>query len=131
MSDLVVGIVDRDPLIDVGGGNGIANVMIISVLERRSEIGLRRALGGTRTHIAVQFVLESAALATLGAVIGVALGAAVTTAYANQQNWRLDIPLEALALGITAALALGVLAGLYPAARAARLDPAEAVRPSA
>jgi putative ABC transport system permease protein len=112
------------------GGVGIANVMIISVLERRGEIGLRRALGATRTHIAIQFVLESAALATLGGIIGTALGAAVTITYANQQDWRIDIPIEALALGITAALALGALAGLYPATRAARLDPAEAVRPS-
>ena len=112
------------------GGVGIANVMIISVLERRSEIGLRRALGATRTHIASQFVLESVALATLGGIIGTVLGAAVTIAYANQHQWRLDIPTEALTLGVTAALALGALAGLYPATRAARLDPAEAVRPT-
>jgi putative ABC transport system permease protein len=112
------------------GGVGIANVMIISVLERRGEIGLRRALGATRTHIATQFVLESAALATLGGIIGTALGAAVTITYANQQHWRIDIPIEALALGITATLALGALAGVYPATRAARLDPAEAVRPT-
>lgn len=113
------------------GGVGIANVMIISVLERRSEIGLRRALGATRTHIATQFILESAALATLGGIIGTILGSAVTVAYANQQQWRIDIPTNALALGTAAALALGALAGLYPATRAARLDPAEAVRPTA
>ncbi|MCP3934948.1 MAG: ABC transporter permease [Actinomycetia bacterium] len=112
------------------GGVGIANVMVISVLERRGEIGLRRALGATRTHIATQFILESATLATLGGIIGTILGAAVTYTYATQQNWRIDIPIEALALGITAALALGALAGLYPATRAARLDPAEAVRPT-
>ncbi|MCP3993075.1 MAG: ABC transporter permease [Actinomycetia bacterium] len=112
------------------GGVGIANVMIISVLERRSEIGLRRALGATRTHIATQFITESTALATLGGIIGTILGTAVTIAYASQQNWLIDIPAEALALGITAALALGALAGLYPASRAARLDPAEAIRPT-
>jgi putative ABC transport system permease protein len=112
------------------GGVGIANVMIISVLERRGEIGLRRALGANRIHIATQFVLESAALATLGGVLGAGLGAGVTIAYAHQQDWRVDVPLEALSLGIVAALALGALAGLYPATRAARLDPAEAVRPA-
>ena len=112
------------------GGVGVANVMIISVLERRSEIGLRRALGAKRTHIATQFILESAALATLGGIIGSVLGAAVTIVYANQRNWQTDIPANALVLGVTATLALGALAGLYPAVRAARLDPAEAVRPT-
>ena len=112
------------------GGVGIANVMIISVLERRGEIGLRRALGATRRHIATQFVLESASLATLGGVIGTALGASVTYGYAKQQGWLVDIPTQALGAGIAAALALGALAGLYPATRAARLDPADAVRPN-
>jgi len=112
------------------GGVGIANVMIISVLERRGEIGLRRALGAKRTHIATQFILESASLATLGGVIGTALGATVTVVYARQQDWLIDIPTQGLAAGIAAALALGALAGLYPATRAARLDPADAVRPS-
>lgn len=112
------------------GGVGIANVMIISVLERRGEIGLRRALGATRRHIATQFVLESASLATLGGIIGIALGAAATFAYARHQDWLVDIPTQAMTKGILAALALGAIAGLYPAIRAARLDPADAVRPS-
>lgn len=112
------------------GGVGIANVMIISVLERRGEIGLRRALGATRRHIATQFVLESATLATLGGILGTGLGAAATYIYAKQQNWLVDIPTQALTAGIAAALALGALAGLYPAVRAARLDPADAVRPN-
>jgi len=112
------------------GGVGIANVMIISVLERRGEIGLRRSLGATRRHIATQFVIESAALACLGGALGAALGAGVTYAYANQQGWLVDVPLDALVAGIAASLALGALAGLYPASRAARLDPAEAVRPN-
>lgn len=111
------------------GGVGIANVMIISVLERRSEIGLRRSLGATRRHIATQFVIESSALATLGGLLGAALGAAVTVGYARRQGWLVDVPAEALGLGILAALVLGALAGMYPATRAARLDPAEAVRP--
>lgn len=112
------------------GGVGIANVMIISVLERRGEIGLRRALGATRRHIATQFVLESATLATIGGVIGSLVGAAVTFGYATRQDWIVDVPIQGLAAGVAAALVLGGLAGLYPAGRAARLDPADAVRPS-
>lgn len=114
----------------VVGGVGIANVMVISVLERRSEIGLRRALGAKRSHIAGQFITESILLAALGGIVGVALGAAITQIYATRQGWILDIPTEALAAGIAAALAVGAIAGLYPAVRAARLDPAEAVHPT-
>ncbi len=111
------------------GGVGIANVMVISVLERRAEIGVRRALGATRRHIRVQFVVESALLAALGGLGGVGLGAAITVGYANNQDWVISVPVESLALGVGAALFIGALAGLYPAARAARLDPAEAVHP--
>jgi putative ABC transport system permease protein len=111
------------------GGVGIANVMVISVLERRTEIGVRRALGATKRHIRLQFVVESAMLAALGGVGGVIIGAAITAGYANSQDWVISVPTSALALGVGAALLIGALAGLYPAARAARLDPAEAVRP--
>ena len=111
------------------GGVGIANVMIISVLERRAEIGVRRALGATRRHIRLQFVLESSLMALLGGATGLALGAIVTAAYARSRDWRLDLPVEGLAGGVLVALAVGAIAGLYPAARAARLAPAEAVRP--
>ena len=114
----------------VVGGVGIANVMVISVLERRNEIGVRRAIGATRRHIATQFVVESAALATIGGALGVALGAIVTIGYASRQDWTIDVPLEGLALGVLAALFIGALAGLYPAVRAARLDPSKAVRPA-
>ena len=114
----------------VVGGVGIANVMVISVLERRGEIGLRRALGATRRHIAVQFVLESASLSALGGMIGVAVGVTVTYVYASRQDWLVDIPARALMGGVAAALVLGAVAGLYPAVRAARLDPADAVRPT-
>jgi putative ABC transport system permease protein len=113
----------------VVGGVGVANVMVISVLERRSEIGLRRALGATRRHVAGQFVVESATLTTCGGLLGVGLGALVTYWYANRQGWRVDVPTDVVGLAIATALALGVLAGLYPAARAARLHPADAVRP--
>ncbi len=114
----------------VVGGVGIANVMVISVLERRSEIGLRRALGAKRGHIAGQFLTESILLSTLGGVTGVGLGAAVTYTYAARQGWLVDIPVPALAAGVGAALLVGAIAGLYPAIRAARMDPAEAVHPT-
>jgi putative ABC transport system permease protein len=112
------------------GGVGIANVMIISVLERRGEIGVRRALGATRRHIRLQFVLESSLMSLLGGAAGLAIGALVTVIYARNRGWTVDLPVEGLAGGVGIALAVGAIAGLYPAARAARLAPAEAVRPA-
>lgn len=113
------------------GGVGIANVMIISVLERRGEIGVRRALGATRGHIRNQFVVESTLLALIGGLLGVGGGYLVTVVYAGRQGWTIALPVQGLVLGVLAALAIGAVAGLYPAIRAARLDPAEAVRPAA
>ncbi len=110
------------------GGIGIANVMVIAVIERRSEIGLRRALGATRAHIRRQFLTEAVLLAGAGGVVGVALGAAVTWLYATTQHWPIVIPPVALVGGVVAAVVIGALAGLYPAARAARLPPTEALR---
>ena len=110
------------------GGVGIANVMVISVLERRSEIGLRRALGATRRHIAYQFLGESMLLAGTGGVAGVLLGALVTAAWASYQGWDSLVPLVALVGGVVAALAIGAIAGLYPALRAAKLSPTDALR---
>jgi putative ABC transport system permease protein len=110
------------------GGVGIANVMVISVLERRAEIGVRRALGATRRHIRMQFLVESMLLAGLGGAVGVGLGAAITWFYANSQGWMFAVPQTALLGGVLASLAVGAIAGLYPAARASRLAPAEAVR---
>ncbi len=109
------------------GGVGIANVMVISVLERRSEIGLRRALGATRRHISAQFLTESLLLALLGGVAGAALGAAVTAGYAMSQDWPAVVPAIALAGALGAAVAIGAIAGLYPATRAARLAPTDAL----
>jgi putative ABC transport system permease protein len=110
------------------GGVGIANVMVISVLERRSEIGLRRALGATKRHVAVQFLGEALLLSTVGGVGGVALGWAVTGIYANIKGWNTLIPPLAIGGGIAAALLIGAIAGLYPAIRAARMSPTEALR---
>ncbi len=110
------------------GGVGIANVMVISVLERRSEIGVRRALGATRRHVAEQFLAEAVLLSALGGLAGTILGTAATAVYALSQHWPVQIPGEALYGGAGAALAIGAIAGLYPAMRAARLSPTEALR---
>lgn len=110
------------------GGVGIANVMVISVLERRPEIGLRRALGARQLHVGIQFLGESVLLSALGGVAGIALGILATAGYAATQGWAVVVPALSLAGGIGIATALGAVAGLYPAVRAARLAPASALR---
>jgi putative ABC transport system permease protein len=110
------------------GAIGIANIMVISVLERRGEIGLRRALGATRRHISSQFLAESALLAAIGGVAGLLLGAGATLAYSLAQAQPMVIPGYVLVAAPLAGLAIGALAGLYPAAKAARLSPTEALR---
>ncbi len=110
------------------GAIGIANIMVISVLERRGEIGLRRALGATGRHIAAQFMAESALLAAIGGAAGLALGAGATLLYAQAKHEPFVVPLYALAAAPAAGFVVGTLAGLYPAVRAARLSPTEALR---
>lgn len=109
------------------GAIGVANIMVIAVLERRSEIGLRRALGATRTHIRTQFLSEAILLGLLGGAAGVGLGAASTAVYAHAKGWATVVPTEAWAGGFAASLAIGALAGLIPALRAARLSPTQAL----
>ncbi|MFE0101671.1 ABC transporter permease [Streptomyces sp. NPDC059009] len=110
------------------GGVGVANTMIISVLERRHEIGLRRSLGATRGQIRIQFVTESLLLSGLGGLAGIALGAAATAAYASSGGLPWVVPLWAVSGGFGATLVIGTVAGLYPAIRAARLSPTLALQ---
>ncbi|MEA2168128.1 MAG: putative transport system permease protein, partial [Solirubrobacteraceae bacterium] len=99
------------------GAVGVANIMIISVLERRSEIGLRRALGATKAQIRTQFLAESILLAVIGGVVGVLAGAAATAIYASSKGWDVVIPAEAWSGGIASAILIGAVAGLLPAVR--------------
>jgi putative ABC transport system permease protein len=110
------------------GAVGVGNIMLIGVLERRSEIGLRRSLGATKGHIRTQFLSEAILLALLGGVAGVAAGAASTAVYATGKHWAIVIPTTAWAGGLAAALLIGAVAGLLPAIRAARMSPTEALR---
>jgi len=110
------------------GAVGVANIMIISVLERRSEIGLRRALGATKAQIRTQFLAESILLAVIGGLVGVLAGAAATAVYASSKSWAVVIPAEAWLGGIASAILIGAFAGLMPAVRAARMPPTVALR---
>jgi len=109
------------------GGIGIANTMVISVLERRAEIGLRRSLGATRQHIRIQFLTESLLQSVLGGGAGILLGSGATAGYATLQNWPTVVPAWVITGAITAALIIGAVAGLYPAIRAAKVSPTEAL----
>jgi putative ABC transport system permease protein len=109
------------------GGIGVANTMVIAVLERRSEIGLRRALGATRSHIRIQFLGESVLLAGLGGIGGAVLGGGVTAVFAASRDWPLALPAWALALAAFATVLVGAVAGAYPAVRAARMSPTAAL----
>ena len=110
------------------GAVGVANIMIISVLERRSEIGLRRALGATKAQIRTQFLAESILLAVIGGIVGVLAGAMATAVYASTKNWAVIIPAQAWTGGIASAIVIGALAGLMPAVRASRMPPTVALR---
>jgi putative ABC transport system permease protein len=109
------------------GGVGVANTMVISVLERRSEIGLRRALGSSRGQIRAQFLTEAIVLSALGGAAGTAFGLTLTAAYVTHQRWPLVVPLPALAAGLAGSVVVGVVAGVYPSVHASRLTPTEAL----
>ncbi|GLZ01190.1 ABC transporter permease [Actinoplanes sp. NBRC 103695] len=109
------------------GGIGVANTMVVAVLERRHEIGLRRALGASRGQVRIQFVIESVVMAFAGGGAGLLLGVAATIGYARYQHWPVVIPLASAGIGLGAAVVIGAVAGLYPAVRAARLSPTEAL----
>jgi putative ABC transport system permease protein len=109
------------------GGVGVANTMVISVLERRSEIGLRRSLGATRGQIRTQFLSEALLLSLLGGVGGVVLGVGITAIFATYQSWTTVVPFWAMTGGVGVTPVIGGLAGFYPAMRAARLPPTEAL----
>jgi len=109
------------------GAVGVANIMIISVLERRSEIGLRRALGATRGHIRVQFLAEAVLLTLIGGAVGVGAGALTTAVYASTKHELIVIPALAWGGGLGAAVLIGAVAGLWPALRAARMSPTQAL----
>jgi putative ABC transport system permease protein len=109
------------------GAIGVANIMVISVLERRSEIGLRRALGATKGHIRTQFLSEAILLALAGGIAGIGVGALATATYAHAKGWATVIPTQAWAGGLAATILIGALAGLLPALRAARLNPTQAL----
>ncbi|MGW5373051.1 ABC transporter permease [Streptomyces sp. NPDC004009] len=109
------------------GGVGVGNTMVISVLERRPEIGLRRALGATSGQIRGQFVSESLLLSALGGLGGTVLGTAITAVFASVRGWPTQVPVWATAAGVAVTLLIGALAGLYPAVRAGRLTPTEAL----
>jgi len=110
------------------GAIGVANIMVISVLERRSEIGLRRALGATRAQIRTQFLSEAIVLALAGGATGIGMGALATAIYAHTKHWTTVIPAVAWGGGIGAAILIGAIAGIVPAIRAARLSPTDALR---
>ncbi|RSM64356.1 ABC transporter permease [Actinoplanes sp. ATCC 53533] len=109
------------------GGIGVANTMVVSVLERRSEIGLRRALGATRGQIRGQFLTESVVLAAIGGLAGTGLGLLATIGYATWQQWPIVVPTGSAAAGVGGAVVIGVIAGVYPCVRAARLTPTQAL----
>lgn len=110
------------------GGIGIANMMVLGVLERRTEVGLRRALGARRRHIAIQFLAEAILISLAGGLAGALLGSVTTVTYASIRGWQVEIPPAAIAIGVAVSAVVGSLAGAYPALRASRLAPTDALR---
>ncbi len=118
-------------VIIVVGAIGVGNIMFISVLERRGEIGVRRALGAKKTHIAAQFLIESILLTALGGLAGITLGLVVVAVVTQVLDWPMTLEPAFIAIGLAVTVGVGLVSGLYPSWRASRMDPAEAVRPAA
>ncbi|MDE0615284.1 MAG: ABC transporter permease [bacterium] len=118
-------------VIIVVGAIGVGNIMLISVLERRGEIGVRRALGAKKSHIAVQFLIESVLLTLFGGLMGIVLGLAVVAVATQVLDWPFTIEFSFITIGLAVTVGVGLVAGMYPSWRASRMDPAEAVRPAA
>ena len=118
-------------VIIVVGAIGVGNIMLISVLERRGEIGVRRALGARKIHIAAQFLIESMLLTLLGGLAGIVLGLSVVAVVTQVLEWPMTVELSFVGVGLGVTLGVGLVAGMYPSWRASRMDPAEAVRPAA
>jgi len=112
----------------VVGGIGIMNIMLVSVTERTREIGIRKAIGARRSTILTQFLLEAVVLCALGGVMGILLGTGAAQLLASRANWSVIVTPQSVLLAVTFSVAIGVFFGMYPAARAARLDPIEALR---
>ena len=118
-------------VIIVVGAIGVGNIMLISVLERRGEIGVRRALGAQKIHIAAQFLIESVLLTLLGGLAGIVIGVAVVAVVTQVLDWPMTLEVSFIAIGLAVTVGVGLVAGMYPSWRASRMDPAEAVRPAA
>jgi len=110
------------------GGIGIMNIMLVSVTERTREIGIRKALGARRSIILLQFLLESITLCVLGGAIGMGLGYWVAKMMASSGGWEVIVTPQSLLLAVGFSVGVGLFFGIYPASRAAKLDPIEALR---
>ena len=110
------------------GGIGVMNIMLVNVTERTREIGIRMAVGATRRDILVQFLVESIVLSITGGIVGLGLGAGVTSALASLAGWNVLLPPQAIGLALSFSIGVGIFFGLYPASKAARLDPIDALR---
>jgi putative ABC transport system permease protein len=110
------------------GGIGIMNIMLVSVTERTREIGVRMALGATRRAVLVQFLVESLALCLLGGAVGILVGFGAAALLANLNGWTTTVPPGAIGLAVLFSVSVGLFFGVWPARRAARLDPVEALR---